>query len=382
MGRLTLYFLSQLGKAAGFATLVLVLVGCSLYSQRYLGDIIEHGLPLTVFGQLVVFMVPTMLVIMLPITLAGSVLFIYGKLTEDSEVTVAKACGVSQLKLAVPALIAALVGTAISYTMAFTMIPQSIQVFRDVRQELRNTRVDTLLQAGVFNEVVPGLTIYFAEHSDDGVLSHILIHDQRSDQRPTTVVAARAVLAQTLDALTVQLQDGLIQRQAPGEQELSTINFDAYTFDVDLDDLISSGSMNDIAVQELPTEELLWPPPEIEPGSTDYRERLAEGHQRIATPLLCITLTLIATAGAVAGTHQRRFQRKRFLTVGATLGVLVILYHGAVMAARSSTMFIPAFYALMLVPGLCALLVLLNADGRFRGWRSFLGRHVGRPRPA
>ena len=365
MPHLTRYLLSQLIKAAVFTTLVLVLVGCALYSQRFLSDIIEHGLPLSVFGQLMLFMVPTMLVVMLPVTLAGSVLFIYGKLTEDSEVTVAKACGVSHLRLILPAVIAALAASAVSYAMALSVIPQSIQVFRDIRDELRNTQVETLLQAGVFNEVMPGLTIYFAAHGGDGVLSNILIHDQRSDDRPATVIANRAVLVQTLESLTVQLQEGLVQRAGAADDDLTTIRFDNYTFEVDLERLIASGDINVAAVQELPTRALLFPPPEITPGSPEYRERLAEGHQRLATPLLCLTLTLIAAAASVAGGHHRRFQRKRYLAVGGAVGLLVIAYHATVVAARGDTLFIALAYALAIMPGVLAVLAVLASDGRF-----------------
>ena len=376
MHRLSAYIFGQLGKTVVFATVVLVLVGCSLYSQRYLSDIIEHGLPLMVFGDLILFMVPTMLVVMLPVTLAGSVMFIYGKLTEDSEMTVAQACGVSHWALVMPAVIAAMLGTATSYVMALHFIPQSMEVFQDIREELRNTRVETLLQEGVFNEVAPGLTIFFADRGGEGVLRNILIHDQSSGDRPATVIAERAVLGQTVESLTVQLQDGLVQRgSGDADEELTMIRFDSYTFDVDLTRLFGRGRIEPIAVQEMSLADLFQPPPEIRPGSEAYRERLSEGHQRLATPLLCLTLTL-AAAAAVTGTHHRRHHRVRLLAVGAMIGLLVLAYHGAVVAARSNLLFVPVFYLLVIVPSIIAIGAILVSDGRLRALLPAVSRGV------
>ena len=187
------YVFGQMAKALTFSTVAIVLVGCSLYSQRYLSDIVERGIPIAVFADLVLYMIPTLLVLVLPITLSGSLIFIYGRLNEDSELTVARACGVSQISLAKPAVALALIATAISYVSAIHLIPQSISTFRDIRDGINIETMDQLLLPQTFNDVQENVTLYFGSRTADGVVEDVLIHDRRDqekrehDHRPTRV---------------------------------------------------------------------------------------------------------------------------------------------------------------------------------------------------
>ena len=362
MRRLQRYIFAQIFKAVAFSTITIVLVGCSLYSQRYLADIIEHGIPLAAFGELVLFMVPTLVVLVMPITLAGGMIFIYGKLSEDSELTVARACGMSQMSLLVPAIAVAVLAALISYAMALYVIPQSIERFRDIRDTVRHTRVDTLLRDQTFNTVSPGLTIYFATREADGLLRNILIHDQRNLQRVATVIAEHAVLDQDQDLLEVRLIDGNLQRFRPTTRELTTVYFDTYTFEVDLSSVLSSGDPQDPSVEELAIGALLFPPDEVAPGSDEYRRRLAEGHQRLTSPLMCITVALIAGASLFGGQYRRHGHRLRLAAIGLVVSILLLAYHATVVAAGTTTLLIPALYALVIVPGLLACLAIWRGD--------------------
>ena len=78
-------------------------------------QLVGATLAVTVVLTLVVLLLPTFLGVALPITTFCAVLFVYNKLTMDSEMVVMRAAGLSQLQLAMPALLVALGGTAAGF---------------------------------------------------------------------------------------------------------------------------------------------------------------------------------------------------------------------------------------------------------------------------
>ena len=378
------YLTKQLLKAVTFTTLVVVLVGCSLYSQRYLGDLIEHGISLSVFLDLVVFMMPTLMVVVLPVTLFASIVFTYGKMIGDNELTVLRASGVSHRTLLLPALIVAVGATAFSYAMSLYFIPRSYGEFKDVQALVKDAEIELLLREQTFNSFVPGLTIYFRERLDDGSLSDVLIYDNRDLTRTTTVVSERAVLRQGESRLTVGFEDGNMQQMDRSGGDLSIVHFETYSFEFDTSELLRGPSSRQQSVSELPIGELLAPSLETEADREIAPRKWAEGHQRLTAPILCLTVTLVGGATMFAGQQRRSGHRFRLLVVGIGIAVLLVSYQIAVAAAAQLPALLPLMYLMVMVPAVLGLIVLAHID-RFApgyGVASRLRRLVSRRGPA
>lgn len=378
------YLAKQLVKAVSFTTLVVVLVGCSLYSQRYLGDLIEHGISLSVFLDLVVFMMPTLMVVVLPVTLFGSIVFTYGKMLGDNELTVLRASGMAHRTLLLPALFVALGATLISYAMSLYFIPRSYGEFKDVQALVKDAEIELLLREQTFNSFVPGLTIYFRERLDDGSLASVLIYDNRDPTRTTTVVSDRAVLRQTDSRLTVGFESGNLQQLDRSSGELSIVHFETYSFDFSTSELLRGPSDRQQSISELPIGDLLAPPLETEADREIAPRKWAEGHQRLTAPLLCLTVTLVGGATMFAGQQRRSGHRFRFLVVGAGIAALLVSYQVAVAAAAQNAALLPLMYLVVAVPAVIGLAVLAHID-RFapgHGLVMRLKRALARERPA
>ena len=379
------YLVKQLIKAVTVTTLIVVLVGCSLYSQRYLGDLIEHGISLSVFFDLVVFMMPTLMVVVLPVTVFGSIMFTYGKMTGDNELTVLRASGMSHRTLLRPALIVALGATMLSYAMSLYFIPRSYGEFKDVQALVQDAEIELLLREQTFNSFVPGLTIYFRERLGDGSLSGVLIYDNRDPARTTTVVSERALLRQSDSRLTVGFEAGNLQRLDRLTGDLSIIHFETYSFDFDTSEFLRGPNNRRQSVSELPIGALLAPPLETEADRQIAPRKWAEGHQRLTAPLLCLTVTLVGGAMMFAGQQRRSGHRLRFLVVGIGIAALLISYQVAVAAAAQDPALLPLMYLVVCAPAMLGVAVLAHID-RFAPGHGLaatrLGRLLSRRRPA
>ena len=362
MQRLTRYMTVHLFRAVVLTTLAIVLVGCSLYSQRYLGDLIEHGVPITLFGELVIFMMPTLMVVVLPVTLCGSIIFVYGKMMADNEMTVLRACGVSQLSLLTPALIVAVVATALSYAMSLYFIPRSYSLFKDIQSIVKDAQLELLLREGTFNSVGAGITIYFRERREDGTLEGVLIHDARQHQETTTVISERALVSSEGQLLNVTFVDGNLQRANRQADELNIVHFDSYNFDIDTSSIFPGPTERQRSISERGIWELLNPPMATEEERELAGRMLAEAHQRLATPLMCLTVSLMAGATMFVGQHRRGGHKVRLAMVGLAIAALLTVFQMTIVASASRASLYTAIYLLVILPALASLAMLVLSD--------------------
>ena len=138
MGAISRYFLRQLFEATVFVTVALACAIWLTQSLRFVELIVNRGLSLGTFLYLTVLLLPTFLTVVLPIALFSALLFIYNRLTMDSELVVMRAVGVSPLRLAWPALALAFAVTAICYAMNLYFVPASYRQFKDLEFTIRN----------------------------------------------------------------------------------------------------------------------------------------------------------------------------------------------------------------------------------------------------
>ncbi len=175
---------------------VTVALTCGVWlirSLRHLDHVVNRGLPVDTFLWKVV-LLPTFLSVVLPIGTFCAVLFIYNKLTMDSEVVATRAAGLSQVQLAAPAFLVALAMTAIGCSITFYFQPVSHKAFSDFQFETQNDLTGVLLQEGAFSDPAQGITVYVRERSADGKLRGLLIHDNRDPGNPVTVMAESGAL--------------------------------------------------------------------------------------------------------------------------------------------------------------------------------------------
>ena len=364
MNGITRYILRQLIVGMLLVTVGLTCVIWLSQSLRFIEMIVNRGLSAGQFFYLTFLLLPNFLSIILPIALFTIVVFTYNKLIVDRELTVMRSAGVSQLALARPMLILALITVAFEFTLNAYLLPESYKLFRDLQWDVRYNYSQIVLQEGTFNTISEDITVYVRERSADGQLQGILVHDNRNAAKPQTWMAARGGLVNTPSGPRVVMFEGSVQEVDRTTHQHSILYFDRSTMDLGAARQAVEARYREprersiaelFAIEE---DKLLNP--------NDYGKFKVEGHKRLIMPLIALSFPLIGLACLISGQVTRRGQGPR---IGAAIG-LVVLFQATAMGlenicARLPEM-IPAMYVNATLPMILALALLLSTPHRRR----------------
>lgn len=370
------YILSGVLKAVAAVTLSTAAVVCLVRSLEFINYIVNHGLSVWVYLYLILLLMPSLLLLVLPIALFISVMFVYGKLAQDNELLAMRACGLSILGLARPAWMVALLIILVGYSMSLYFIPLSFKEFKDIEYFVRFRLANMVLREGQFNRLGGNITLYMRERTGEGVLTNVLIQDDRDPNKSITIITNRAILGQSGEVHRISMESGNIQEFDRKTQKVSTVYFDRYLLELDSKDLGMAGQ-RERGIAERNIHELLNPPTDTHRDRELYSKALAEGHQRLSSPILGFTYSAIGLAALFAGSFNRQRSSARLVFAGAAIAGIQVAHMLIVNAASLNSALLPAIHLLVAVPGLTALWLLYSMDQhapRPSAWQGLLRR--------
>ncbi len=169
--------------------------------------VIKKGVSLKVVLELLIYIMPSFLVLTVPMAVLVATLTAFGRLSTDSEVTAMKASGISLYSLYVPVFLfstVAAMGTFFLYTKA---LPWGNHNFRVALYELARTKASIGLKEHVFSTTFRGLVIYIDELSEeDDSFQGVMISDSRDESKPQMIFAKKGQLITDEQALRVTLR--------------------------------------------------------------------------------------------------------------------------------------------------------------------------------
>lgn len=361
------YILANLAKVMAAVLLTTVSVVCLVRSLEFINYIVNHGLSVTVYLYLIVLLMPSLMLLVLPVALFISVMFVYGKLSQDSEILAMRACGISLKALSRPACIVAGATVALGFAMSLYFIPLSFKEFKDIEYFVRFRMANMVIREGQFNRIGDKVTVYMRERLGEGALVGVLIQDDRDPKKSVTILAEHAVLTRTGDIYRIGLEQGNIQEFDRATQRVSVVYFDRYVLEVDSNEL-EGGGRRERGIAERHIGELLNPPTATRRDMELRGKALAEGHQRLSSPFLALTYTAIALVALFAGAFNRRGSPLRLVAAGASVATIQVTHMLVVNAASLATPLLPAIHLVVAVPGLVCAWLLFDQD-----------RHAPRP---
>lgn len=361
--RLNLYLVRQIVTAMIFIVVSLTCVIWLSQSLRFVDLIVNRGLPIHTFIFLTVMLMPTWLSIVLPIASFASVLFVYNKMTADREMVVMSAAGLGPLRLAQPALIVAVGTTLLCFLMTAYLMPMSYRGFKELQWQIRHNFENLILREGEFRTLGDDLTVYVRTREDEGTLLGIVVHDQRNEAKPVTLVAERGALVSTPKGPRVVMAHGSRQERDVETGRVNILYFDRYT--IDLGGAEQQEQRNFRDANELFIHQLLAPG-KRELAASNVNELIAEGHQRLTSPLLALSLTAIGLAVLLSGEFSRRGQAVRIIVAVLLAGIAEAAGLGSKYLAAKSPALIVVMWLAVLLPFALSLFALTRTRLRVR----------------
>jgi lipopolysaccharide export system permease protein len=345
MNRAQAYIFRQVGVSTVFIVVTLTAVIWLTQAMRFIRFILNKGLSLDVFFYITSLLLPSFILITLPVSLFFATLFTLNKLTNDRELIVLRSSGMSHWQAAKPVIFLALIGVAICYAISLYLLPVSIQEFRRVQSVARENFSAALLLEGTFNSVNQNLTIYVRSREGNEIFG-ILVQDNRKPETPTTIMAKRGAVEAGPEGPRVILFEGNRQELDRKTGNLSILYFKQYSFEVSL-------FGEDRREWREPGERFLGQLffPDDSANDRYYRTKLiAEGHSRLVAPNLALTLPFIALFVLLPGQFNKRGQLPRLLLAVGIAAMVQGLAVALLQIAAKQLAFVPIMYLNALVP--------------------------------
>ncbi len=286
--------------------------------------------------------------ILLPVGLLLGVMLAFGRLYADSEMAAALACGAGPANVYLPVVLLALMVAAGLAWLTLVLAPQATERALSLRQAAMRAGQFAPIAAGKFRSFGGGDAVVYAQSVNaDGTLHNVFVERNRGTL-VQVALAERARHSVTGDGMThiLTLYDGERFEGVPGSNEFRIVRFAEHTIPVQVP------GFTDV-VRDLEAR-----PSALLARASDPAQR-AELQWRIATPLMCLVLALIAVPLARLRPRQGRYAR-------VWVALLIFLLYsqlisvGKVLIARGT---LPQFLGLWWTHAVVVLLALLVIFG-------------------
>lgn len=284
-------------------TTVIVIAVWLTQSLRFLDMIVNRSVSLQGYFLLISFLIPDLLVVILPICFFISVVFFYNKFFQDRELVIWRSAGLSNIDLSLPTLFLSCIVVLVTFIINVFILPPSFKYFKDTQHILQQQLSGAMLQDGKFNES-KGATIYIKQRYRSGHMKGILIHHTQS-KIPYTLFAKEGKILQDHGHFYMELKDGYRQERDMKTQHLQTLRFSSLKYD--LSSLMTNTSSRTERPYEKSIQELLSPTDKNLSLETKAKYTAA-AHQRLLHPFFPWVYAIIGLACLLKSPFRRKGQ--------------------------------------------------------------------------
>jgi lipopolysaccharide export system permease protein len=310
------YLLKETLKSQLAIFLILMAIFITLRFVKVLGDASDGDIPASLVLGFLSLYAPALASLVLPISAFLGIMLAHGRFYVDSEMTVMRACGISEwyvtrIMLALSVLLMIITGAVTLY-----LAPTASQNEYNLREKARSEASFSAIIPGRFQQTGNQEAVVFVHdvNSDDS-LQRVFLSQQQKDedsQQVRVVYADKGIVKQEADGTRqLVLTNGVQYEGTQLQQDFRVVVFDEYQ--IQIADQETQQQRQKISV--LPTMELL---------NNDTIEAQVELQWRIAIPLSIPFLVLIAVPLSAVDPRQGRFG-KMFPAILLYLGYFLLL---------------------------------------------------------
>ncbi len=277
--------------------------------------VVANGVPFFEVIHLIMLLLPSFMVLTIPMAFLLAVLLTFGRLSSDNEITVLKASGLSLSSLLPPVLITAAAAAVLTLFMSILAVPWGNSGFKQMTQEVARKYAASAIRERIFRDDLPGIVLYLDQYDEARHTMHrVMIQDSRDPKRPITIFAKSGFVTsdEPDGTLRILLKSGSIHSRQENDYRL--ISFAEYMLTADPGKLIPPAKSEiDLGITELARGASL--------KSLPMQNRLkmaTELHSRFAFPFATFVFAILALP---LGISNRRSGKG----AGFTISILILL---------------------------------------------------------
>jgi lipopolysaccharide export system permease protein len=279
--------------------------------------LVSKGVGLWAVLKVFAHLLPSFLVLTLPIAGIIASITAFGRLSLDKELVAMRAAGLSLLRLARPVMLFALLVCGLTTWLAQWGQPWSSINLKKVALNLLRDQLVLALDRGSFTQPIPNMTIYVSEKGDQST-GGIFISDERNAEDPRIIIAQayHVLIDSSTEQVALRLKDGVIHSRPDEINQYQLASFSSYDLKLSLN---QSGYT---APEERPSyEQLIDRLNKSQWRDSTALRRLTEHYKDMAFPTASLILCML---GVPVGIVSKRSGRIGGFAVG--VAVIVVYY--------------------------------------------------------
>ncbi len=282
--------------------------------------VLNKGISISAVLKLASLTIPDFMIITLPVSFLLALLAVFGKMTQDNEITALRASGVSIFRLTKPAILFSLIPLVFSILFSFYIAPRFNFFFRVLAVKEVKKAALSALKKNSFTNRFGGLNIFVKSvNTQKSTLKGIFILNKVRNN-PETLIAKSGDIKydSKFNTLSFYLRNGTIQNQEPDSKNFWIMHFKTYKINVKLNGLSIPGknsSIHFLTFSKLLRKYIIQKNPDMKNIYLSYL------YKKIAIPVATMLFIFI---GMPLGTLLEK--RSLFLAISYTIIFVVIYY--------------------------------------------------------
>ena len=191
--------------------------------------VVANGVPLAEVLRLIVLLLPSFLVLTIPMAFLLAVLLAFGRLSSDNEITVLKASGLSLGALLPPVLLTASAAAFLTLFISVEAVPWGNTGFKQMTMDVARKYAASAIRERIFRDDLPNIVLYVDQYDEARrTMQRVMIQDSRDAERPLTIFAKSGLISSDdgTGVLRILLKNGTIHTQQKDDYRL--ISFGEY----------------------------------------------------------------------------------------------------------------------------------------------------------
>lgn len=345
---------------------------------------VQKGVSPLYLVELILYMMPVMVVLALPMAVLVAILLALGRLSSDNEITAMKAHGVAFYQLMLPLLGVSLLLSFVNLVLMDYALPQANLAYASLRRDIqKHNPAFVLEEATVMKELETEgkLWMYESTNAESGRMQNVKIWDSIWGGRPRFSHAQEATLAFEGGRAMLTLYDGLSYEPATDNpDEFRITKFQQQQLVLQMSEDLerrefqnqTPRSMSIAQLKEFVSTLQSSVQTSTNPDYTHHKIRFAqvEYHKKFSIPFACFALGLI---GIPLGLMVKRSGKMIGFGIGLAVIVVYYLLLQAGQTAGVDDVFPPMFAMWLpnIVVGVCGvgLSLWVMGEGKLRAWR-------------
>ena len=313
--------------ALPYVLLSLVLLTAILFTQqagRFAELALYTDVPLALAGEIAAALLPSVLILTLPVAVLAGIVIGYARMGSDSEIIAIRAAGVGTWSLLWPVLLIGLAATFVTTFLHFKEAPEAARDLRRAAVQGALRKLESPVEPRTFNTEIPGYVIYVRDGDKaKGSWGRVFIYAQQPDGSTRVVTARSGRIDSSNEKSELVLSDAVAMKMpsAAGERDYVVERLDQLRISINTG---RAELLERLSQKELQAEELDWNDLKIQLDSASIEERReAERtlHRKLA---LSVSPLVFALCGGLLGMRVRRGGRGAGILL--SLALVVVYY--------------------------------------------------------